>query len=343
LFRAIAELTPTVLLDEVDAIFGAKSREREDLRGLLNAGYRRGAVARRMGGAKMTTLEKFEVFCAKAFAGIGDLPDTIADRSIPIRLSRKTRDEPVERFRRRDAAAAAEPLRQWAESWGGHHASALREARPSLPDELDDRAQDVWEPLLAIADRAGDDWPERARLSALALSGNGARADESAGVQLLADVRRIFDAHAVDRMSSAALAEALHEIEEAAWSEWYGRPITARGIAKLLARYEIKPRSIRLDDESTPKGYKRDQFTDAWGRYLPTENATTPQPASLSGKDRFSDRHEPDAVADEESPDSAWIDASGVVADGISKNGSEPDFIDDYELDYYRQKLAEGP
>src|SRR4051794_7858052 len=100
LFRAIAELSPTLLFDEVDAIFGPKARDREDLRGMLNAGYRRGAVARRMGGPKMTTLEAFPVFCAKAFAGIGELPDTLRDRSIRLRLERRTREETIERFRR---------------------------------------------------------------------------------------------------------------------------------------------------------------------------------------------------------------------------------------------------
>jgi hypothetical protein len=88
LFRAIASLTPTLLLDEADAVF--RAREREDLRGLLNAGYRRGAVAYRMGGANRSTLESFPVFCAKGFFGIGDfLPDTLADRAIPIRLQRR--------------------------------------------------------------------------------------------------------------------------------------------------------------------------------------------------------------------------------------------------------------
>ncbi len=107
LFRSVSKQPrPTLLLDEVDAIF--KAREREDLRGLLNAGFRRGAVVRRMGGAKMTELETFEVFCPKAFAGIGNcLPDTILDRSISIALQRKTREEAVERFRRREVVPKA--------------------------------------------------------------------------------------------------------------------------------------------------------------------------------------------------------------------------------------------
>ena len=101
LFRVVADKSPTLLMDEVDAIF--KSRGREELRGLLNAGYRRGAVAHRMGGANNRNLETFPAYCPKAFAGIGDcLPDTITDRSIPIRLKRRIRGEIVERFRLRD-------------------------------------------------------------------------------------------------------------------------------------------------------------------------------------------------------------------------------------------------
>lgn len=159
LFRAIAELSPTLLFDEVDAIFGKKAREREDLRGLLNAGYRRGALARRMGGPRMTTLESFPVFCAKAIAGLGELPDTITDRAIRIQLERKTRDERIERFRRREVEAEAQLLRERLADWLEPQLDELRAARPQLPDKLDDRAQDIWEPLLAIADLAEGDQP----------------------------------------------------------------------------------------------------------------------------------------------------------------------------------------
>jgi hypothetical protein len=151
LFRVVAERSPTLLMDEIDAVF--KSREREELRGLLNAGYRRGAVAHRMGGANNRTLETFPVYCPKAFAGIGDcLPDTIIDRSIPIRLKRRTRDEQVERFRLRDVEPEGHTLRDRLAEWLEPQLDYLAESRPSLPDALDDRAQDVWEPLLAIAD-----------------------------------------------------------------------------------------------------------------------------------------------------------------------------------------------
>jgi Protein of unknown function (DUF3631) len=133
LFRSISELAPTLLLDEVDAVF--KSREREDLRGLLNAGYRRGAKVRRMGGPRNTTLEVFDVFCAKAFAGIGNcLPEAITDRAITIALQQKTRDEVVERFRRRIVAPEAEILRDRLADWVEPQLAWLRAARPELPE-----------------------------------------------------------------------------------------------------------------------------------------------------------------------------------------------------------------
>jgi Protein of unknown function (DUF3631) len=154
LFRVIDDRRPTLLIDEVDAIFGKKS-QRDELRGIINAGYRRGATTHRMGGANNTTLQTFSVYCPKAFAGIGDcLPDTILDRAIPIRLERQTRDSQAERFRHRDVAPEGQGLRDQLADWLERQHDYLAASRPELPDELDDRAQDVWEPLLAVADLA---------------------------------------------------------------------------------------------------------------------------------------------------------------------------------------------
>jgi hypothetical protein len=275
LFRAVEQLSPTLLLDEIDAVFNPKAREREDLRGLLNAGYRRGAVVRRMGGGNMTTLESFSVFCAKVFAGIGRLPDTIEDRAICIRLERKTRGESVGRFRRRDVADEAEQLRARVVWWAEANIDALRAARPSLPEELDDRAQDVWEPLLAIADAAGVDWPKRARHAAVALSTGEAREDDSLGVRLLADVRRIFAERGCDRLATADLIAALSEDEEAPWGDWHGRgSIAARSLATILRRYGVRSRTIRLDGDETAKGFHLEQFEGPFSRYLPSPDGS---------------------------------------------------------------------
>jgi hypothetical protein len=287
LFRAIEATTPTLLLDEVDAIFGNKAREREELRGLLNAGYRRGALAQRMGGSRMTDLQTFRVFCPKAFAGIGDcLPDTIIDRAIALRLERKTREEPVERFRRRAVVPEAEELRERLADWLEPQLDELRAAWPTLPEELDDRAHDVWESLLAIADLAAGAWPERARRAALELSGgNGAREDESLTARLLRDVHTAFKELGEDRLQTSALLEHLHAIEESPWGEWYGKPLSSHGLSKLLRPHRIKTMSVRLSDGENVRGYKREQFADAWHRVLGVPSVTgvttvTTEPAS---------------------------------------------------------------
>jgi len=268
LFRSVADGPPTLLFDEVDAIFGPKARDREDLRSLLNAGYRRGAeVLRCVGDGSKQRVERFPVFCAKALAGIGELPDTVADRSLPIRLQRRAPDEQVERFRRREAEPEAAALRERAELFAAAVLPALADARPDLPDELDDRGQDVVEPLLAIADLAGGEWPERARRALVELRADRQLEDDSPRVRLLADARHVFAERS--RLSSAELLEGLAALDEAPWADWYGKQLTNRALAKLLKPYGIRSRTVRLDDGSTPKGFVRDQFEGAWKRYLP--------------------------------------------------------------------------
>ena len=248
LFRVVDKRSPTLLMDEVDAVF--KSREREELRGLLNAGYRQGAVAHRMGGRNNTELQTFGVFCAKVFAGIGNcLPDTIIDRAIPIRLKRRTRDEHVERFRRREVESEGHSLRDRLADWlepRVHHVAACR---PALPDELDDRAQDVWEVLLAIADLAGVEWPAKARLAAIALSSGDEREDDSLTVTLLRDVHTFFSSNGHDRVRTADLLAYLHGIEESPWGDWYGKMLSAHGLSRLLKPYRIKTMPVRVGGE----------------------------------------------------------------------------------------------
>jgi Protein of unknown function (DUF3631) len=303
LFRAIAELGPTLLLDEVDAIFGSKARDREDLRGLLNAGYRRGAVARRMGGARMTTLEAFPVYCPKAFAAIGKLPDTIADRSISIRLERKTREEHVERFRRRQALPAGEILRDRLADCLQPQLDYLREATPDLPDELDDRAQDCWESLLAIADLAGGDWPKRARSAALELSGNGEREDDSLTARLLKDIYSVFENGAGDRLRTADLITHLSEIEESPWGDWYGKPISAQKLSGLLQPHRIRTMPVWVDGK-TVKGYKVEQFADAFHRVLGVRavRGVRSRSASETAPNRPNPPNPPDAEGSDDRP-----------------------------------------
>jgi hypothetical protein len=280
LIRKIDSEQPTLLLDESDAAFAGEKEYAEALRGVLNTGHRRGGKASCcVGQGTAITFKDFSTFSPKAIAGIGNLPDTISDRSVPIRLKRAARGEHVERFRRRDVEAEASSLRGRLEAWSLVTVENLRTARPILPDALTDRQQDGAEPLLAIADLAEGEWPESARRALVELSGEAQSVDGSIGVRLLADIRGVFQDRDVDRMPSAELAAALAEIETSPWGEWgkSGKPLSAAKLARLLARFVIVPHSVRVDDK-TPKGYELDDFRDAFERYLPnTDTPSSPQ------------------------------------------------------------------
>jgi hypothetical protein len=238
-----------------------------------------------MGGAKMNELQTFAVFCPKAFAGIGkSLPDTITDRALVIRLERRTREERVERFRRRQVSETAEPLFQSLASWAQDTVPTLAESRPELPDELDDRAQDCWEPLLAIADLAGEEWGTRARRTAVELSTGEGREDDSLGTLLLADIRQVFENGAADRLKTSELIRNLVEIEESPWGDWHGKEISAHALSALLRPWRIKTMPVRVDGR-TVRGYKLEQFADAWSRVLSVTGVTsvTSKPPSQAG------------------------------------------------------------
>lgn len=113
-------------------------------------------------------------------AGIGKLPDTVADRSIPIQLKRKGPAENTERFRHRLVVHAAKDLKDRLIAWGALAQNVgLEEEFPDLPGALSDRQQDVCEPLLAIADFAVGEWSKTAREALLEIFGSTAAEDES--------------------------------------------------------------------------------------------------------------------------------------------------------------------
>jgi hypothetical protein len=293
---------PTLLLDESDAAFKGDREYAETLRGVLNSGYRTGGkITVCVGqGTKITTRD-FSTFGAKAIAGIGELPDTVASRSIPVRLKRRAPGEQVERWSgyhrvERDAAPLCEQLVTWASG----HCAALEDAEPEPLEQLSDRAAECWEPLLAIADLAGADWSQRAREAALELSTANATdgAVPSRGVQVLGAMRA-----AISDRASIPTAEALNTInadEELPFGAWRdGRGLDARGLAKLLAPYGVRPRTVRSGD-ATPKGYARADLEDAFIRYLdppPESPPRAPRPQHDADAQRESARKHSD-VAD---------------------------------------------
>ena len=267
MFRLIEVTTPTLLVDEIDSIFGPKAdKNNEELRGLLNAGHRRGAtVGRMVGEGAAMTPKDFPVVCPVALAGIGRLPDTIHDRSIVVELRRRSPAEHVEPYRARKIRVAGLGLGRRLAAWAHRNADALADADPTMPPGISDRPADTWESILAVADAAGRDWPQRARAACIRLNAVRAENDDSVGVNLLTDIRTVF---AGDRISSADMASKLAEIEESPWGDWRGKPIDARWLARRLKPYGIRPAKIRIG-EMTAQGYKIEDFHDTWSRYLP--------------------------------------------------------------------------
>lgn len=273
LFRVINAGSVTVLFDEVDTVFGRRDGN-EDLRALLNAGFSDGGVVYRSEAEGRKFVQRaFNVFAPKALAGIGTFPDTVADRCIHCRMKRRTTDEPVERFRRRVVEIEAVPIREALEAWAASGViERLREAWPVIPDDLDDRAADAWEPLLAIADEAAHGWDCRARHAALELAKDRGSDEESAGTLLLAHVRDAFGDRA--HVTTAELLEELVSREDGPWGRWWGDAVEGgrlKGPASRLARelkpFGIVPKVLRVGT-STQRGYEREMFTDAWSRYL---------------------------------------------------------------------------
>ena len=273
LFRSIDAWQPTLLVDEADAFM----RDNEELRGLLNCGHTRdSAYIVRVVGDDFTP-RKFNVWGAKALAGIGRLPDTLMDRSIVLELRRKLPHEQVDRLRYAEAGLfddCAAKLARFANDCREY----VRRARPELPPTLNDRAQDNWEPLLAIADMAGGEWPTRAMKAALKLSG-GDSPTMSVGTELLQDIRAVFRTDR-DRISTDELINELCNDQERPWFTFNrGKPITPRQLSTRLKEYEIRSQTIRIGHQ-TPKGYMREWFEEAFARYLPStgdEIRHTPQ------------------------------------------------------------------
>ena len=265
LFRAVERLRPTLLVDEVDSFL----REREELRGVLNSGHCRAvaAVVRTVGDDHEARV--FSTWAPKAIAAIGQLPDTVGDRSVEVRLNRRRRDETVERLRLDRLHADLEPLRRRCARWAADHLPALRDADPDVPSELHDRAQDNWRPLLAIADAAGGPWPERARQAALVLSG-AVEDDGDVRVLLLGDLRCVMGEQ--EQMTSKAIVERLKDMEDRPWPEWRrGQPLTPRGLARLLEPYGVRPRQLWDSAVGKIRGYRREDLAEVWSRYLPPD------------------------------------------------------------------------
>jgi putative DNA primase/helicase len=276
LFRAIEEAKPTLLIDEADTFL----QSNEELRGILNSGYtRKTAYVVRVANegpqsprpARSSALRRsshesrllrFSCWCPKIISAIGKLPETLMDRCICITMQRKTPKEICARLRDLNGA----DLRRKCRRFVIDNQDAIVTARPDAPAGLNDRAADIWEPLLVLADLAGGDWPKLARDAALKVSATVP--DTSAIGSLLLDILVAFIELKCDKIFSRDLVAWLNHFKDRPWAEVRkGKDIDHLWLAQQLRPYGVRPRSIWIDEKGT-KGYLKADFAEVWPRYV---------------------------------------------------------------------------
>jgi hypothetical protein len=323
-FRLVEAERPTLLLDEVDTIFThhGKDDDHADLRGLLNAGYRKGATVPRCHGP-LHEVRRFAVFAAVALAGLGDLPDTLMSRSIVIRMRRRAPDEPIDDFDYDIHSGEGHKFRERLAEW----LASAELGYPAIPDGVRDRARECWRPLLAVAEAAGGEWPARARAACAELVKTGASRDASLGIKLLADLHEVFavrdkDGNPTDKLaeslSTAVILDRLHKLDESPWADLRGKPLDARGLARRLKSYGITSANVR-DRETVLKGYRAAQLADSWSRYLPGSRAgaTSATPLQPQAGDLFSAADD-EPVADASATPSPSATESGPLTSTVT-------------------------
>ncbi|MEU5190632.1 DUF3631 domain-containing protein [Streptomyces klenkii] len=282
LFRSVSDPAgrPTILYDEIDTVFGPKAGDNEELRGFLNAGHRRSGVTYRcIGDGGNQTVQEFPSYSAVAVAGLGSLPDTILTRSVIIRMRRRARNEKVEPFRARVHEQQGNALRERLATWAKSVQDRVAGAWPEMPDGVTDRPADVWEPLLAVADAIGGDWPQRAREACVTLVKAAQVNDKgSLGIRLLTDLRDHVMV-GIDRLPTVAILDRLNALDDAPWADLNGRPLDARRLSRMLGEYvtadgqPIASRNIKTAG-SVLKGFYTEDLWDAWARYCPPPSAS---------------------------------------------------------------------
>jgi hypothetical protein len=326
LFRKVGseEGLPTILYDEIDTVFGPKAKDNEEVRALLNAGHRRGAVAGRcVVHGKTVLTEEIPAYCAVALAGLGWLPETILSRSIIVQMRRRAPNEQIRPFRRRMYEKEGARPRDRLAAWGASACDHLANNWPELPASIADRDADVWEPIIALADYAGEAWPKRARDAAIEMVNAAKDREPSLGIRLLADLRAVFEDR--EAMTTNEILVDLIAIKEAPWGDLKGRPLNDRGLANRLRGYGVKSKQIRFGEKGL-KGYDRADLVAAWERYLPLSSDRSETSETSTDKATEDVSAVSDDVSDETPESTNKINDVSDVSDVslVAGNGGDP-------------------
>ncbi len=306
LFRVVEDKQPTLMIDEAESL-GGKSERAEALRGLLNAGHRRGAVALRCAPDRVTVLP-FATFCPKMVAGLGEFPATLRDRSLHIEMQRRSPSEKVARFNFSRVKPDGDMLTARISRWVTQNSGRIAEvyASAELPF-VEDREEENWGPLFAVLAVSDPSRMAELRGHALALGAAKAEAEpeQSLSVRLLSDIRDVLrpDEEAIPT------AELLARLRQAEGTPWYveserARPeqwLSARRIARLLRPFGVRPGTVRLESK-TAKGYYVKDLEPANARYLRLLSVTSDTMKKTQVLIVENDPSQTSAVTDEKTP-----------------------------------------
>ena len=275
----------TVLFDEIDTFFGPKAREHEDLRGFINSGHRKGSTygrCRVVGNSVVT--EDSPVYAAVMMAGLGWLPDTILSRALITRMQRRLESESVAEFRVRTSIPEGKKIGEQLAAWARSVFDDAVTARPEMPEGIVDRQADCWEPLLAVADLAGGEWPALAREAAVAFVKANRERPPNMKLRLLQDLRQVF----WENLRTVAAArpkglltdttlKALYELPDSPWKTIHKttngarEPLDSNELSTRMFEVGVEPKQLRPfpGDDMQRRGYPLAPLAAAWQRYLP--------------------------------------------------------------------------
>lgn len=267
-FRCIRDENPTLFMDEAETL---TSEAASMMRAVLNVGYRKGQVIPRMG--KMG-VEDWPAYCPKAFILIGDVYDTLRDRSIVIRMKRA---EAPSRFLYEVAKVDGADL-------GTLLKESLEEYRDTIMTEymsenrlafLADRDEEIWLPLFAVAsvmcpdritelqriavDMATEKTSEARRYTNLLGAEKEAEEEEYAR-RLVHDLLAVM--HGNRFVYSTDALPLLRELPTGPWRRFRGEGLTAIDMANMLSRFGLAPKNIKSGTKKrgtvVRKGYTRE-------------------------------------------------------------------------------------
>lgn len=265
-FRAIKYECPTIFFDEAESMAGEAA---DMMRQVTNAGYRKGQTVPRASALTPSGVEEWPVYCPKGFILIGDVRDTLRDRSIIIRMQRA---EAKERYVFAKAKAEGAELRAELDQLTAAKRDAITDVYTHHKglDFLTDRDEEIWLPLFAICEVLAPSQVEELKRIAVDMATEktspARRYTKLDGAEDQAELdeysrRLVRDAVTIFKKGERAiftrdLLPRLHELVTGPWRKYRGEGLTAMAMADMLSPFGLQPRLVKIKGV-VARGYHR--------------------------------------------------------------------------------------